>query len=169
LRVRFAIVRQSPRLWDEATLWDIMTAYIIMHNMILEDEWDLGRIESPYERGAAKTRHFVSRVTTSDFVSFIKKHEKIWDWKSPSTKERLNWTSMAATRAEEWQSIVYSYILVSICIHFWFKFTCILFQFKSEWILFQFINDYGILFQFNSVSETVKVSFLILMQRNASF
>jgi hypothetical protein len=50
-----------------------------MHNMILEDERNLGRIESPYERGAAETRHFVSRASASDFVSFVKKHEKIRD------------------------------------------------------------------------------------------
>jgi hypothetical protein len=31
-----------------------MTACIIMHNMIIEDEKDLGRIESPYERGQLK-------------------------------------------------------------------------------------------------------------------
>jgi hypothetical protein len=27
-------------LWDEDTLHDIMMACIIMHNMIVEDEWD---------------------------------------------------------------------------------------------------------------------------------
>jgi two-component sensor histidine kinase len=50
-----------------------------MHNTIIEDERDLGRIESPYERGAAETRHFVSSATTSDCVSFVKKHEEIRD------------------------------------------------------------------------------------------
>jgi hypothetical protein len=35
-----------------------MTAYIIMHNMIFEDERDLGRIESPYESGAVETIDF---------------------------------------------------------------------------------------------------------------
>jgi hypothetical protein len=39
-----------------------MTACIIMHNMIIEDEQDLGRIESPYESGAAEIRDFVSRL-----------------------------------------------------------------------------------------------------------
>jgi hypothetical protein len=77
LHARFQIVHQPARLWDETTLQDIMTACIIMHNMILEDERDLGRIESSYERGAAETRHFVSHAATSDFVSFVKKHEEI--------------------------------------------------------------------------------------------
>jgi hypothetical protein len=56
-----------------------MTACIIMHKMILEDERDLGHIESPYESGAAETWHFVSCAATSDFVSFVKKHEEIHD------------------------------------------------------------------------------------------
>jgi hypothetical protein len=50
-----------------------------MHKMILEDERDLGHIESPYESGAAETWHFVSCAATSDFVSFVKKHEEIRD------------------------------------------------------------------------------------------
>ena len=60
LQARFQIVCQPARLWDEATLRDIMTACIIMHNMIIEDERNLGRIESPYESGAVETRYFVS-------------------------------------------------------------------------------------------------------------
>jgi hypothetical protein len=55
-----------------------MTACIIMHNMIIEDEQDLGRIESPYESGVAEIRDFVSPMT-SDFVSFVKKHKEIRD------------------------------------------------------------------------------------------
>jgi hypothetical protein len=47
LQARFQIVRQPAHLWDEATLWDSMTACIIMHNMIFKYERDLGRIESP--------------------------------------------------------------------------------------------------------------------------
>jgi hypothetical protein len=35
-----------------------MTAYIIMHNVIFEDERDLGRIESPYKSGAVETIDF---------------------------------------------------------------------------------------------------------------
>jgi hypothetical protein len=56
-----------------------MTACIIMHNMIIEDERDLCRIESSYESGAAETRDFVSPARTSDFVSFVKKHGEIRD------------------------------------------------------------------------------------------
>jgi len=40
LQSRFAIVRGPARFWDQTTLWHIMTACVIMHNMIIEDERD---------------------------------------------------------------------------------------------------------------------------------
>ena len=42
LQASFTIVRGPTRFWDEETLADIMKAYIIMHNMIIEDEGDIG-------------------------------------------------------------------------------------------------------------------------------
>ncbi|XP_062232679.1 uncharacterized protein LOC133929938 [Phragmites australis] len=38
LQSRFAIIRSPGRMWDESTLHNIMTACVIMHNMIIEDE-----------------------------------------------------------------------------------------------------------------------------------
>ncbi|XP_062197383.1 uncharacterized protein LOC133900311 [Phragmites australis] len=38
LQSRFAIVRRPARVWDQSTLHNIMTACVIMHNMIIEDE-----------------------------------------------------------------------------------------------------------------------------------
>ena len=38
LQARFAIVRGPARFWDDDTLSLIMRAYVIMHNMIIEDE-----------------------------------------------------------------------------------------------------------------------------------
>ncbi|KAK2641159.1 hypothetical protein Ddye_022922 [Dipteronia dyeriana] len=38
LQARFTIVRGPTRFWDQEILKDIMTAYIIMHNMIIENE-----------------------------------------------------------------------------------------------------------------------------------
>ncbi|XP_062200545.1 uncharacterized protein LOC133903254 [Phragmites australis] len=38
LQSRFAIVRRPARVWDQSTLQNIMTACVIMHNMIIEDE-----------------------------------------------------------------------------------------------------------------------------------
>jgi hypothetical protein len=53
LQARFAIVRGAPRFWDEVTLRDIMTACIIMHNMIIEDERDDNDIYEPYDKSDA--------------------------------------------------------------------------------------------------------------------
>ncbi|XP_062209178.1 uncharacterized protein LOC133910957 [Phragmites australis] len=38
LQSRFAIIRGPGRIWEQRTLHNIMTACIIMHNMIIEDE-----------------------------------------------------------------------------------------------------------------------------------
>ncbi|XP_062224485.1 uncharacterized protein LOC133923034 [Phragmites australis] len=38
LQARFAIVHGPARVWDQSTLYNIMTAYVIMHNMVIEDE-----------------------------------------------------------------------------------------------------------------------------------
>ena len=38
LQAQFAIVRGPARFWDQEMLWYIMNAYVIMHNMIIENE-----------------------------------------------------------------------------------------------------------------------------------
>ena len=38
LQAQFAIVRGPARFWDQEILWYIMTACVIMHNMIIENE-----------------------------------------------------------------------------------------------------------------------------------
>jgi len=40
LQSRFAIIKGPCRFWDKHVLHDIITACIIMHNMIVEDERD---------------------------------------------------------------------------------------------------------------------------------
>ncbi|XP_062230124.1 uncharacterized protein LOC133927722 [Phragmites australis] len=45
----FPIVRGATRIWDEETLHNIMTACIIMHNMIIEDERPDGDVEHVYD------------------------------------------------------------------------------------------------------------------------
>ncbi|XP_062224426.1 uncharacterized protein LOC133922928 [Phragmites australis] len=49
LQARFPIVRGATRIWDEETLHNIMTACIIMHNMIIEDERPDGDVEHVYD------------------------------------------------------------------------------------------------------------------------
>jgi hypothetical protein len=79
LQARFAIVRGPARFWDVATLRNIMKACIIMHNMIIEDERDAGRLEPPYEKSDAETNGWVSHVGTSNLSAFIDKHKDIRD------------------------------------------------------------------------------------------
>ena len=40
LQSRWGIVRNPALSWDEGKLWEMMTACVIMHNMIVEDECD---------------------------------------------------------------------------------------------------------------------------------
>ena len=40
LQSRWGIVRNPTLSWDERKLWEVMTACVIMHNMIVEDERD---------------------------------------------------------------------------------------------------------------------------------
>jgi hypothetical protein len=88
LQARFAIVRVPARMWDEATLRDIMQACIIMHNMIIEDERELGRQKAPYDKGDDDTSGWVSHEGTSKFSFFLKKHKEIQDPKLHNQLQR---------------------------------------------------------------------------------
>jgi hypothetical protein len=47
LQARWEIVKNPVKQWDLETVTDIMIACIIMHNMIIEDEEDLGFEQLP--------------------------------------------------------------------------------------------------------------------------
>ncbi|CAN6295279.1 unnamed protein product, partial [Urochloa humidicola] len=75
LQSRFAIVRGPVRFWDQETLWRIMTACVIMHNMIIEDE--RGQPEDfEYEDmgDRVEPEHNEDRIKT-----FLEMHRKIED------------------------------------------------------------------------------------------
>ncbi|XP_062230284.1 uncharacterized protein LOC133927990 [Phragmites australis] len=57
LQSRFPIVRGATRLWDEETLSAIMTACIIMQNMIIEDEREDDDVEYVYEGAGDDVQH----------------------------------------------------------------------------------------------------------------
>ena len=40
LQPRWGIVRSAAMKWESETLWQLMICYVIMHNMIVEDEGD---------------------------------------------------------------------------------------------------------------------------------
>ncbi|KAK1614906.1 hypothetical protein QYE76_020423 [Lolium multiflorum] len=49
LQARWAIVRHPARAWDVQTLWEVMTACVIMHNMIVEVERDDSLFDNEWE------------------------------------------------------------------------------------------------------------------------
>ncbi|KAK1684571.1 hypothetical protein QYE76_045419 [Lolium multiflorum] len=49
LQARWAIVRHPARAWDVQTLWEVMTACVIMHNMIVEVERDDSLFDNDWE------------------------------------------------------------------------------------------------------------------------
>ena len=66
LQARFAIVRGPARSWDKETLREIMTACVIMHNMIVEDERNeeddfhyegIGQLVRPTQREVRNRTH----------------------------------------------------------------------------------------------------------------
>ena len=80
LQARFAIVRGPAHLWRTKALDYIMKAYIILHNMIIEDEHDANGAEDfDYEQVPKNIPTIVSHKPTeefSQFMAFIVAHEK---------------------------------------------------------------------------------------------
>ena len=67
LQAQFAIVRGPARFWDQKTLGRIMTACVILHNMIIENDRDqdidhhyafMERVVNPH-RHADRVSHFL--------------------------------------------------------------------------------------------------------------
>ena len=80
LQSRFAIVRGPARFFQIETLKDIMTACIILNNMIVEDERHIDEVEcSDYEQFNATTLDPVSRAPILEFIDFIQCHRQIRD------------------------------------------------------------------------------------------
>ena len=75
LQSRFAIVCGPARFWDQKTLGRIMTAYVIMHNMIIEDERD--QLEDfNYEHVGTRV---VPEKDENRIKRFLEVHRKIED------------------------------------------------------------------------------------------
>jgi hypothetical protein len=64
LQAQFAIVRGLVRFWDQECLWCIMNVYVIMHNMIIEDDRgkDYGLMGVPMQvrRTPHRVAHFIA-------------------------------------------------------------------------------------------------------------
>ncbi|XP_024978420.1 uncharacterized protein LOC112515737 [Cynara cardunculus var. scolymus] len=76
LQSRFAIIAGPARLWRKEILHDIMTACIIMHNMIIEDERD---INAPIEERREVQAVGVEMMNDGGLEQFLARHKKIKD------------------------------------------------------------------------------------------
>ncbi|KAF8398675.1 hypothetical protein HHK36_014530 [Tetracentron sinense] len=79
LQARFAIVRGPARFWKCETLKDIMKACIIMHNMIIEDEQDIGVEDFNYDTIDESPHAPVSHEHTPELMEFIRGIRRIKD------------------------------------------------------------------------------------------
>ncbi|XP_071685104.1 uncharacterized protein [Lolium perenne] len=76
LQARFAIVRGPARFWDQETLGDIMTACVIMHNMIIENE---RHTHEDYNYEHMGERVTISHQHSASFSQFLQVHRDIRD------------------------------------------------------------------------------------------
>ncbi|XP_020253504.1 putative nuclease HARBI1 [Asparagus officinalis] len=77
LQIRFAIIKGSARFWDKRVLHDIMTACVILHNMIVEDECEeeLDNVDSTQPSNADE----MDDNDDERLRRFLARHRKIQD------------------------------------------------------------------------------------------
>jgi hypothetical protein len=76
LQSRWAIVRHPAKTWSVQQMWEVMTAYVIMHNMIVEEERD----DSIYDQGWDFQGELVApNPVPSSFPKFLYTHHEIRD------------------------------------------------------------------------------------------
>jgi hypothetical protein len=78
LQSRWAIVKGPARFWNKRVLHDIMTACIIMHNMIIEDERDLSAPIKEFNTAPALNVESLSNGGAR-FDEFLARHRQIKD------------------------------------------------------------------------------------------
>ena len=75
LQAWFAIVRGPTRFFYHETLQNIMKAYVILHNVIIEDERDEAEaVDLDYEQIGEISCTPMSRELTNEFTEFIQVH-----------------------------------------------------------------------------------------------
>ncbi|CAL5330637.1 unnamed protein product [Camellia sinensis] len=78
LQSRFAIIGGAVHFWDSKMLANIMKTYIILHNMIVEDERE-EHLDFNYEISSTNTPVQLSSTPTNDFQTFLSRHLGIRD------------------------------------------------------------------------------------------
>ncbi|KAM3364359.1 hypothetical protein ACQJBY_014602 [Aegilops geniculata] len=78
LQFRWGIVRSPALSWDEGKVWEVMTACVIMHNMIVEDERD----ESIFDQGFDYQGENIEPLhqDPATFEQFAQFHREMRDW-----------------------------------------------------------------------------------------
>ena len=79
LQSRFAMVRGPSRFWDVSTMKYIMTACIILHNMIIEDEREIHMEEEHFDTDAEIPTVIPTRNYPRNLREFIQVHQQIRD------------------------------------------------------------------------------------------
>ena len=74
-QVRFAVVKGPTRFWDKRVLPDIVTVYVILHNMTVEDECkeEPSDIDSTQPSNAKE----IEGDDAERFKRFLARHKKI--------------------------------------------------------------------------------------------
>jgi hypothetical protein len=75
LQARFTVVRGPAKVWDPETLCEVMTACVIMHNMIVEDKGDGVCHDQEFQQMGDPIKLPTQNPTT--FEEFIQMHQQI--------------------------------------------------------------------------------------------
>lgn len=76
LQARFAIVRHPALTWSKDQMWEVMTACVIMHNMIIESERECPVFDTePYERMGPLAN--VNHQVQAAFAAFVARRQEI--------------------------------------------------------------------------------------------
>ncbi len=77
LQALFAIVRLPAQFWRREDLYYIMKACIILHNMIVEDEWADASNVMELDESSQPTS--LSNTCTNDFNAYVQRHRQLRD------------------------------------------------------------------------------------------
>ncbi|XP_020195431.1 uncharacterized protein [Aegilops tauschii subsp. strangulata] len=78
LQSRWGIVRSPALSWDETKLWEVMTACVIMHNMIVKDERDESIFDQGFDYQGENVEPLHQEPAT--FEQFVQFHRELRDW-----------------------------------------------------------------------------------------
>ena len=77
LQARFAIVSGPARFWRKEDMSDIMTACIILHNMIVEDEREIHELDFNYDLPSSFSVSPPSHEANCAFDEFVRRYRSI--------------------------------------------------------------------------------------------